>query len=68
MYVKMAPQRDNLVKVSAFLRVGYKVSEVANHVGLAQPTVRSRSAWTMAKVSTDAQAVVERLLWIWQLT
>ena len=31
---------------------------------LAQPSTRSRSAWTVAKVSTDMQAVVERLLWI----
>ena len=32
--------------------------------GLAQSSTRSRSAWTMAKVSIDAYAVVERLLWI----
>ena len=31
---------------------------------LAQPSTRSGSAWMMVKVSTDVQAVVERLLWI----
>ena len=29
-----------------------------------QTSTRSRSAWTMAKVSTDVQAVFKRLLWI----
>ena len=32
--------------------------------GVSQPSTESRSAWTTAKVSTDGQAVVERLLWI----
>ena len=31
---------------------------------LAQPSTRSRSAWAMANVLTDVQAVIERLLWI----
>ena len=61
-FFKMAPQRDNQVKVSALFCAGYKVSEVANLVGLAQPSRRSRSTWTIAKISTDVQAVVERLL------
>ena len=33
-------------------------------VCLAQPSTWSRSAWTMAKVLTDVQIVVERFLWI----
>ena len=60
----MAPQRENRFKVSALLRAEHKVSEIANIVGLAQPSTRSRSVWTMAKVSTDLQTVIERLLWI----
>ena len=60
----MALQRDNRVKVSALLHAGYNVSKVANLVGLAQRSNGSRSAWTIGKVSTDEQAVVERLLWI----
>ena len=53
-YLKMIPQRDNSVKVSALLRAGHKVSEVANLVGfLAQPYMRSGSVWTMAMISTD---------------
>ena len=55
-------RRDNRMKVSALLRSRHKVSEVANLVGLAQPSTRWRSAWTMAKASPDVQAVVERLL------
>ena len=31
---------------------------------LSQPSTRSRSAWTVSKVSTDVRAVVERLLWV----
>ena len=50
-YFKTTPQRVNLAKVSAFLRGD-----------LAQSFPRSRSAWTMAKVSTNVEAVVERLL------
>ena len=50
-YFKMTAQRDNRVKVSAILRAGHKVSEFANLVGLAQPSTRSRSVWTIAKVS-----------------
>ena len=38
--------------------------KVANLVSLAQPSTPSKSAWTMVKVPTDVQAVVERLLWI----
>ena len=60
----MAPQSRNRMKVSALLRAGQKVSKIANLVGLAQPLTPSRSAWTMAKVSTDGQAVVEKLLGI----
>ena len=60
---KMAPQRDNRVKVSALLRVGHKASEIVNLVGLAQPSTQSRNAWTMAKESTDVQRVLKRLLW-----
>ena len=63
MYFKMAPQRDNRVKVSALLSARHKVSEVANLVGLAQASTRSRSTWTMAKVSTEVQVVVDRVLW-----
>ena len=47
-YFTMAPQGDNIVKVSALLRVGHKVSEVAHLVGLAQPSTRSKSTWTIA--------------------
>ena len=61
-HFKMTPQRDNRLKVSALLRAWNDVSEVANLVGFAQSSTRSRSAWTVAKVSTDVQAVVERLL------
>ena len=64
-YFKMAPQIDNRVKDSALLLVGHKVSKVANLSGcLAQPPTQSRSAWMMAKVSTNVQEVVERLLGI----
>ena len=63
-YLKMAVQGDNRLKVSALLHAGHKVSEVANLVSLAHLSTRPRSAWTMAKVLTDVQAVVERLLWI----
>ena len=52
------------MKVSSLLRAGHKVSEVATLVGLAKPSTQSRRACTMAKMSTDVQAVVERLLWI----
>ena len=38
----MAPQRDNRMKLSALLLVGHKVSEVADLVGLAQPSMQSR--------------------------
>ena len=42
MYFKRAPQRDNRVKVSAILRAGHKVSEVAHLVGyLTQPSTQS---------------------------
>ena len=59
----MASQRDNQVKVTALLRAGHKVSDVANLVGLAQPSImRSRSALTKAKVSIDMQAVDETLV------
>ena len=37
----MAPHRDNSVKVSALLRAGHKVSEVANLVGVSRTTVYS---------------------------
>ena len=39
MYFKMAPQRDNWIKVSALLRAGHKASEVANLVGVTRTTV-----------------------------
>ena len=58
----MAQQRDNGVTVSALLRAGRKVSEVANHVGLSQLSTRSRSAWPMGTVSTDVQAVFEKMV------
>ena len=53
-------------KLYALLCAEHNVSEVANYVGECRTTVDAinRSAWTMAKVSTDVQAVVERLLWI----
>ena len=57
-YFKMTPQRDKWVKVSALLRAGHKVSDVAN----AKSSTRSRSVWSMAKVLTCVQAVVKRLL------
>ena len=38
-YFKMAPQTDNRVKVSALLRAGHKVGEVANLVGVSRTTV-----------------------------
>ena len=59
----MVPQRDNRMKVTALLRAGPKVSDVANLIDLAQPSKRSRSAWTMAKVSRvvgDRKTVVDR--------
>ena len=63
MYFKIAPQRDNRAKVSALLRAGHKVSEFANLVGVSRTTVYAiRSALTLAKVSTDVQAMFERLL------
>ena len=41
------------------------MSKAANLVGcVAQPSTRLRRAWTMAKVSTDVKAVVEKLLCI----
>ena len=60
----MTPQRDSQVKVSVLLRAGHNVSEVANLVRVSRKTVytQSRRAWTMAKVSTDVQTVVETLL------
>ena len=62
-YFKMASKRDNRVKVSALLRAGHKWVRSQTFVRcFAQPSTRSRSAWTMAKVSTDVQAVVETLL------
>ena len=39
MYFKMDPQVGNRVKVSALFRAGYKVSEVANLVGVSRTTV-----------------------------
>ena len=62
MYFIIAPQRDNQVRVSALLRVGQKMSETTNLVSLAHPSTWSISTWTMAKVSTDVHAVVDRLL------
>ena len=60
----MAPQRENRVKVSTLLHAGHKVSEVANRVGVSCTAVYViKKSWTMAKVSIDVQAVVERLLW-----
>ena len=55
-------RRDNRFKVSALLYTVLKGSEVVSLVGLTQPSTRSRSALTMAKVSADVQAVVKRLL------
>ena len=55
----MAPQRDNRVKVFAFLRAEHKVNGVAKLVGLPQPSTQSRSAWAMMKVSIDVQVGVE---------
>ena len=53
------------MKVSALLCLGHEVSEVASLVGfLTQLSTWSRSAWTMAKMSTDVQAVSERRFWI----
>ena len=53
---------ENRAKVSALLHAGHKVREVANLADLAEPSMLSEKAWTMAKVSTDVQAPVERLL------
>ena len=58
-YFKIAPQRDNRAKVSILLQAEHKVSEIVILVGV---STRSKSAWTMAQVSTDVQAVVEKLL------
>ena len=57
-YFKMALQRENRVKVTS--SCGKRVSEVANLVRES----RTRRAWARAKVSTDVQTVIERLLWI----
>ena len=65
-YFKMAPQRDNRVKVFVFFFVRdtkWVRSQTLSRC-LAQPSSRSRSAWIMMKLSTDVQAVFERLLWI----
>ena len=45
-----------------YSRIHDKVSEIANLIGHAQQSTRSRSSWTKAKGSADVQAVVERLL------
>ena len=60
----MAPKKDNQMKVSVLPRAGHKVGEVANLAGLAQPFIRSGSAWTMAKVNrrtgSGRKTVVDR--------
>ena len=50
MHIEMSRQRDTRVKLYALLRAGLEMTVVANLVGPAQPSTRSRSAWTMAKV------------------
>ena len=61
----MAPQSDSQMKVSALLRAGHKVCEVANLVRVSRTTVDAiKKRMDNAKVSTDVQAVIGRLLWI----
>ena len=59
----MAPQRDNRVKVSALLRAGHKVSEVANLVEMSRTTVYALKKRVDEGV-TRRRIVVDRLLWI----
>ena len=40
---KMAPQRDNRVKVSVLLCAGHKVREVANFAGVSRTTVLAQT-------------------------
>ena len=57
---KMAPQRDTRVTVFALLRVGHKVSAVANFVGVSRITVKAiKKHMNDGKCVKDVQAVVE---------
>ena len=51
----MAPQRDNRVKVSALLRTGHEVSEVANFVEVSRTT-----AFAKKKCMSDDEGVKRR--------
>ena len=55
-YCKMAQQRENRVKVSALLRAGHKVSEVANLVGVTRTTV-----YAINKRMGDGESVSSRV-------
>ena len=55
MYLKIAPQRDSRVKVSALFRAGHKVSEVANLVGVSRTTV-----YAIKKHMDDGEGVNRR--------
>ena len=57
-FFKMSPQSDNRVKVFALLRAGHKLSEIANLVGFAQPSMQTLGRWrrcqqTSRQWSTD---------------
>ena len=52
------------MKVSAFLRAGHKVGEVANLFGVSPTTIYAiKKRMDDGKGVTDVPAVVERLLW-----
>ena len=55
MYFKIAPQRDNRVKVAALLRAGHKVSEVAKLVGVSRTTV-----YSIKKRMGDGEGVIRQ--------
>ena len=63
-YFKMAIQRDNRVKVSALLRAGHKVSEVANLVGVSRATVYvikiRMGEGVNRRAASDRKTVVDR--------
>ena len=54
-YFKMTPQRNNRVKVSALLRTGHKVNEVAYLIRVSRPTV-----YAIKKRMDDGEGVNRR--------
>ena len=60
----MAPQRDNSESVCTSSCGAHGGRDRKHCRGVSQPSTQWRSSLTMAKGSTDVQAVVERLLWI----